>query len=332
MISKIYDKVIKFIKENIWFIISLIAIILIFNIELPYSVETPGGFISLEDRIKIDGKDNYKNNFGLTYVSVIKGNIPFILLSYINPNWDVVKKDNLKYDSETLSDMEKRNKIYLNEAIGNAIISAYSLSNNYINITKTKMLIGLNDNLDNNLKVGDEILEVDNQDLKTLKEVQDYLKNYNKDEIVVKVLRDDKTLEINSKLKDYNGVKKLGISIINNYEYQTNPNIKINSKNNESGPSGGFMMALAIYDELTESNLTNGRKVAGTGTISVDGKVGEIGGVKYKLIGAKNKGVDIFLCPKENYEEAKKIIDEKKYDMKLVSVETLSDAINYLKG
>ena len=70
---------------------------------------------------------------------------------------------------------------------------------------------------------------------------------------------------------------------------------------------------MEIYNQITDNDITNGLKIMGTGTISKDGKVGEIGGVKYKLLGAVKNKADVFICPKENYEEAKKVRDERNY-------------------
>ena len=65
----------------------------------------------------------------------------------------------------------------------------------------------------------------------------------------------------------------------------------------------------------------------------INGNVGEISGIKYKLIGAVNKHADIFLVPEgENYEEAKKVKKEKGYDIDLVPVETFDEALKYLKN
>ena len=61
-------------------------------------------------------------------------------------------------------------------------------------------------------------------------------------------------------------------------------------------------------------------------------RIEEIGGIKYKLIGAAHNKVDIFLVPSDNYEEAKKVMKEKKYKFKLVKVATLREAIDYLEG
>ena len=56
------------------------------------------------------------------------------------------------------------------------------------------------------------------------------------------------------------------------------------------GPSAGMMFSLAIFDKLTPGALTGGAKIAGTGTIAGDGKVGPIGGIQQKLVGARDGG------------------------------------------
>ena len=47
-------------------------------------------------------------------------------------------------------------------------------------------------------------------------------------------------------------------------------------------------------------NVDGGHKIAATGEIFLDGKVGPIGGVKQKTIGARQAGVDAFLVPVDN--------------------------------
>ena len=332
MINKIYDKLKKYIKENKKFIISLIIIILLFTIPTPYNIEIPGGYISLNERIKVDNKNTTSGSFGLAYVSMIKGNIPFTLISYIISDWDLVEKESLKYDKETEHDMEIREKLYLNEAISNATIVAYTKANKEINIKNKYLVVAYNDNIDSNLKVGDKIISVNNNYYNELKELQDYIQTLDiNSKVEVKVLRNNKEEIVTSTLKDYDGSKKIGVSIINNYEIATNPRVEINSRDNESGPSGGLMMALSIYDNLVEDDLTKGEKIIGTGTIDKDGNVGEIGGIKYKLIGAVNKKAKIFLCPVKNYDEAINIAKERNYDIIIKSVSTFDEAISYLK-
>ena len=70
------------------------------------------------------------------------------------------------------------------------------------------------------------------------------------------------------------------------------------------GPSAGLMFALAVVDKLTPGELTGGRFVAGTGTITQDGVVGPIGGIPFKMRAARDAGATEFLVPADNCAEA----------------------------
>ena len=93
----------------------------------------------------------------------------------------------------------------------------------------------------------------------------------------------------------------MGIIIGLKYDYETEIPVEIKMRNKESGSSGGLMMALAIYNSLTQKDISHGKNIVGTGTIDIEGNVGEIDGIKYKLLGAKKKHADIFFVPTENY-------------------------------
>ncbi|BAC70768.1 PDZ/DHR/GLGF domain-containing protein [Streptomyces avermitilis] len=94
------------------------------------------------------------------------------------------------------------------------------------------------------------------------------------------------------------------------------------------GPSAGLMFALGIVDKLTPDDLTGGKFVAGTGTIDDDGKVGPIGGIEMKTVGAREKGAQYFLTPKDNCAAAAKDTPE---GLTLVKVNTIDDALDALK-
>ncbi|KUO17033.1 YlbL family protein [Streptomyces dysideae] len=94
------------------------------------------------------------------------------------------------------------------------------------------------------------------------------------------------------------------------------------------GPSAGLMFALGLYDKLTPGDLTGGTFVAGTGTIDDNGKVGPIGGIEMKTVGARGKGAQYFLTPADNCPAAAK--DTPK-GLTLVKVGTMDDALGALK-
>jgi Lon-like protease len=90
------------------------------------------------------------------------------------------------------------------------------------------------------------------------------------------------------------------------------------------GPSAGLMFALGIVDKLTPVDLTSGRHVAGTGTITPDGEVGPIGGIRQKLAGARESGATLFLMPESHCAEAQGHVPD---GLTVVPVGTLDDAI-----
>ncbi|WP_149547541.1 YlbL family protein [Streptomyces marokkonensis] len=94
------------------------------------------------------------------------------------------------------------------------------------------------------------------------------------------------------------------------------------------GPSAGLMFALGIYDKLTPGSLTGGAFVAGTGTIDDNGKVGPIGGIEMKTVGARGKGAEYFLTPADNCASAARDVPE---GLTLVKVNTIDDALGALE-
>jgi PDZ domain-containing protein len=93
------------------------------------------------------------------------------------------------------------------------------------------------------------------------------------------------------------------------------------------GPSAGLMWALGLYELLDPGDLTAGRTIAGTGTIDLAGRVGPIGSIREKVIGAERAGADLFLVPVDNMPELEGV---ETGDMELVPVKTFDDALEAL--
>ncbi len=332
MLNKMYEKAKKFIKENYIFLIVLVSIILMFTIELPYVVYSPGGSINLEGRIEIKDATESEGSYNMAYVRMFKGNIPFILASFVMPNWDLVKSSTITYENETIDEMLETDRYYLEEAINNATISAYTIANKEIYINKISNIVSyISKEANTDLKLYDEIISIDDLTVTTLESLKDYVNTLKENDIVnIKIKRKNKEKNVTAKVYNTSDGLKIGVGIITLYDYETKPSIEIKTKHSESGPSGGLMMALDIYDKLVKEDLSKGRKIIGTGTIDIEGNVGGIGGVKYKVLGASKQKADIFICPSENYEEAIKVKEENDLDINIIGVSTLSEAIERL--
>ncbi len=95
------------------------------------------------------------------------------------------------------------------------------------------------------------------------------------------------------------------------------------------GPSAGLMWAVGLYDLLTPGDLTEGRTIAGTGSIDLDGNVGPIGGILDKVVAARDANADIMLVPADNFGE---IRDVDTGGLRLISVSTFDDAVEALSS
>lgn len=333
MLNTIYEKIKKFIKENYKIIIFFLIFIVLFNINLDYEIYSSGGIINPDDRIHIKNANEMEGSFNLTYVSAKKGVLPFVLLSYIIKDWDLVSLDESRIENENYDEIVKRNKIYLEEGINNSIISAFEEANEKYEIKtqKIKVLYKL-ENANTDIMVGDEIIEVNGVKVNNSKNFTEEINKYNEnEEVKIKVIRNDKEISTTAVVKEEENKKIIGLYLTTIYDINTFGKIEVNYKNNEGGSSGGLINALYIYNSLTKYDLTKGIKIAGTGTIDENGTVGSIGGVKYKLLGAEKKHAKVFLVPNENYNEAKKVKDDNNLKIDLIKVGTLKEAINKLK-
>lgn len=123
------------------------------------------------------------------------------------------------------------------------------------------------------------------------------------------------------------GRARVGIVVLTHlYEYELPREVDLKTKD-VGGPSGGLMFALGVYNAVTEGDITAGHKIAGTGTIATDGKVGAVGGVRFKVLAAEKAGADLFLVPQDNLQEAQQAA----HGLRVVPVQTFGDALQALR-
>ena len=329
--NKLYEKTKKFLKDNCKFLIIYSILLLLFTVRLDYEVYTPGGLSNLNKRISMDNPYESKGSLNLTYVNAKKGIIPMILLSYIIPSWDLVSIDDNRIEDEDYIDILARGKIDLKSVNGNAIITAFKRANMDYNIVKNDLTVYyvFND-ATTNLKVGDIIKKVDGvSDLASFKKLISE-KNVG-DTVTFTVIRNNKETTKTGKIYESEENKLIGIYLTSVLEVTTDKNVVFKYKNNESGSSGGLMSALEIYNQLTENDITKGLTIAGTGTIDMDGNVGEIAGVKYKIMGAVKNKADVFIVPSDNYEEAKEVVSKYNYKIKLIEAKNFNQVLEDLE-
>lgn len=334
MTNKLYENIKNYIKENYKSLLLLLVLFLVFFVHLPYYISAPGGVIDTSKKISEANNFKLSGSLNMAYVSSIKGNIPLLIYALINPNWDIEKEKETINPGETIKDEEYRNKLLLEEANDTALLVAYDNSHLDYQIKNNRIYVTYIDiKSKTNLKIGDQIIKIDNQKINKKQDLYDYIatKNIN-DKVNFEVIRQGQTKTCQAKLINVSKTPKVGIIITENVDIKSDHHIDIKFKGRESGSSGGLMMTLTIYSYLNKIDLTHGKKIVGTGTIDKEGNVGQISGIKYKLMGAVKEKSDIFLVPQgENYIEARNLKNKHHYNIKIIPVESFKEALDYLK-
>lgn len=336
MIKKFFKYIVDYVKEEYKFLLFTILLLILLNIPLNYYIIIGGGISDAAERIEVEEKYQSNGSFNISYVTQLDANVLFYAISYLMPTWEREDANNYKYsEEESLEDIQFRSDLDLITASEEAKYWAYTLANKEVieKSSKVYIIATYKEEYPTELKVGDEILSIDGNEYSNAQEYADYI--HSKDigeELEFKVLRDKKEQLIKTKLYNSNGKAIVGITLQLVKEYETDPKIEIKFKRSESGPSGGLITTLEIYNQLTKKDITNGKTIAGTGTIEPDGSIGQIGGIEYKVLGATAAKADVFLSPGgKNYEEAEKYIKEKNLKIKLIKVETIQEAIEKLE-
>ena len=334
MFNKMYAKIKEKLKLYKKEIIFLILFALVINIRFPYYIDAPGGTLSLEERITVEDGKKINGSLNLVYVLELEATIPTLIISAFNDDWDVIKEEEVIPTNESEEDMLARGKLTLKESMNNAIVYAYKKANKKVEVKEEKVYITyVHELAKTDLKVGDQIISIEGTKINNATDIANVLNERNiGDKVSVLVKSNEKEKSKYFEVIEYEGGKKIGITLATIFEYETDQEVKFKYSNSESGSSGGFMNALYIYSSLIDEDLIKGKKIVGTGTISASGIIGEIGGIEYKIKAANKAKADIFFVPNgSNCETATKIKESKGYKLNIVCIQTFEDALDYLE-
>ena len=186
------------------------------------------------------------------------------------------------------------------------------------------------------LKIGDVITDIDGKKINQIEEIRtSYTNKSIGDSLLITVERKDKNGKVTPVTTQVILVENLdieekerpaiGILVGTSARFPIDVDFNLPGV---GGPSAGLIFAVGIVEKLTEEDLVRGRKIAGTGTITASGKVGGIGGIEEKMVGASRIGATIFIAPRENCPD----IEHVPKGLKVIPVSTLSEAIEALRA
>ncbi|MDX8342985.1 SepM family pheromone-processing serine protease [Rossellomorea sp. YZS02] len=319
---------------------------------LPYYVTKPGSAHELDPIVHVENGYQDDGELMLTTVRMGRANIYAYLMASIRKYEYIFPVDEIRSPHESDEEYNLRQLQLMNNSQSHAIEVAYKKAGkpykyNYKGIYVLNIYPSMP--AEDVLKPGDRITAIDGQTFQSSQEFIDYVSGKAKgDKVEITYVRNKNKkvetipLEAFPDIPDKVG---LGITLSDDKEIVTDPPVKLETEE-IGGPSAGLMFSLEIYDQLTEDDLPKGHRIAGTGTISEDGKVGRIGGIEQKIIAADKAGAEYFLAPDEtitkemkekypdlesNYVAAIRTAEDIGTDMKVVPVRSFEEALAFLQ-
>ncbi|VTS34639.1 ATP-dependent endopeptidase [Streptococcus pseudoporcinus] len=343
----------KIIKKVKWWLISILAVVaLLFALffPLPYYIEMPGGAYDIRSVLKVnDKRDKEKGSYNFVAVSLSRATFAQILYAWVTPFTEISSLENTT-GGYSAADYMRINQYYMETSQNGAIYQALQLAGKPVSLDYLGVYV-LDVNKESTfrgiLNIADTVTGVNQKEFKSSTELIKYVSSLKRGETVTVQYTsgNEKKSKSGKVIKLKNGKNGIGIGLTDHTKVHTDEKIEFSTEG-VGGPSAGLMFTLDIYDQLNQENLRKGRRIAGTGTIDQDGKVGDIGGAGLKVVAAANEGADIFFVPnnpvdkrikkvkpnaKTNYKEALEVAKKIKTKMKIVPVRNVKEAIAYLQ-
>ncbi len=287
--------------------------------------------------IEINGEQTYPATGHLNFTTVAYTGGPKRPLSlftalrdWLNGDRAVVPQETIFPENETPEQVEQQNTLQMEDSQQTSVAAALhelGKKTSTVSVVQTteKGLPAYDV-----LKPGDEVLAVDGTAADRTAQVTSALKKYKPGDTVTLTIRrqgaEQKVPLTMAAAPGDAGRAVVGVILRDRYVFPIDVKISVGDI---GGPSAGLMFSLGIYDLLTPGDLTGGKFIAGTGTITADGKVGAIGGIQQKMIGARKAGATVFLVPPGNCQEATAAAPD---GLRLVKAETMDSAVKSLEA
>ncbi|GAA0362183.1 PDZ domain-containing protein [Actinoallomurus spadix] len=312
---------------------------------VPYVALRPGptsdtlGKLGKAPLIQITGAPTYPTDGHLNFVTVAYQGGPgnridlfTALRGWLDPDVAIVPEETIFPKNVSTKKVEQENTQEMSDSQESA--TAAAMNELHRPVTVAVLVDSVQKGLpsDGKLRPGDQITAIDGKPIKDISGVTAGVGAHKPgDTVTFTVKRDGKETQVPVKTvvsPDKTGGKagKAIVGVILKEKYQFPVTVKI-SVGDIGGPSAGLMFSLGIYDKLTPEDVTGGRFIAGTGTITPEGQVGPIGGIQQKMVAARKAGATIFLTPAQNCADA---VAAKPKGLRLVRVDTMHGALQAL--
>lgn len=324
------------------------AVVLAMMLPVPYVRLSPGPVydalsdVDGEPVVSVDGADTYPTTGVLGITTVYEKGSPGSRLTLLEAmrGWlassdDVLPRDLLfppdAFDGDDAGDQfQQQGRLEMEESEQNAVVAALRQVGAPVTIEVVVDDTQPDTPADGVLRHGDVVLAIDGARIHSYRDVQRAMSDVDPgDDVTLRIRRQGEQREERIRtVANPDDPERAYLGVLLTLGYRSPVDVDL-ALGNVGGPSAGLMFSLAIVDTLTPDSLTGGSSVAGTGTITPQGRVGPIGGIVQKMYGAASEGATLFLAPRSNCAE---VVGNEPDGLKVVPVRTLDEAVDVLAG
>lgn len=292
--------------------------------------------------IEIKGAESYPTDGQLGITTVYEIGSPGSRLTlgeavtgWIDPAVDVVPRDLLfppdAFDGDDAGDrFDQQGALEMAQSEESAVAAALTYLGEPVTYEVVIDQVVPDTPSDGVLQEGDTLVSINDEATLDYRDVKRVMADVEPgDDVTVEVRRDGETvIETITTAENPDDPERAYLGVLMGIGFSSPVDVTVRL-DDVGGPSAGLIFALAIVDSMTPESLTDGRSIAGTGTIDPSGRVGPIGGVVQKMNGARDDGATIFLTPRANCSE---VLGREPDGLEVVAVRTLEQAVDALDG
>lgn len=316
-----------------WFLPLAIAVIVVAAsvVPLPAFIELPGSATGIPACVGIDQRPGATVNgdYLFTTVSQRDATVFGLMIASVRDDQRVVAKQELLGGERRDRYLQRERQVFL-DATQRAVVVALRAAGLPVDVVGEGVDIVdvmADTPADGVLQPGDVITAVDGTPVRTDGELIAAIGDVAPLELQVRREGAEMTEVVTPQVREVDGQRRpvIGVRISTHAPTVRLPFDVDIATGDVGGPSAGVMVALAVHDLVTDEDLASGRRVAGTGTLAVDGTVGDIGDVGLKVVAAARRGADLFIAPSSQAAAARAAVPAGS-DMTVVGVDTFDDA------
>lgn len=309
-------------------------------LEVPYLATQPGRVVEVHRIIDVDGAQSFETSGELFFLTISRPSDPLTLLEWFeawrDPDVDLIRRDLVIPEGQTGDQRRLQNLQQMMDSQRIAVAVALDRLGYEVPVVGTGALIsGVLEGSAGfgTLQPDDIVVAVDGAEIQFAQDLIGEVRAREVGEaITLTISRDNELQDVQLVLGESGadpGLPAIGISVAEAgtaFEFPFDISIEAGTS---GGSSAGMMLTLGVYNRLSESDITRGHRIAGTGTMAADGTVGPIGGIKQKTIAAVGIGAEYILVPEADFEAAVETADG---EIEVIAVATIDEALEFLES